>query len=183
MRCVGSSPAAASALRNRLAADPERLAEQVFDEDDEEGDGVDLEPTSDLEQDGPLAALVAQAESLAKVPDLKLDTLVKLLDPLIAEGANPVVFCRFIATAVLALAFGLGLTAGTGRRRFGVGDRNPRGVHADVRERFSPRRLRLSSRARCEFASHREGRWCVIPGASALQARERPPCEPGAPPA
>jgi hypothetical protein len=34
MRCVGSSPAAAlSALRNRLAADPERLEEQVFDDD------------------------------------------------------------------------------------------------------------------------------------------------------
>jgi hypothetical protein len=34
MRCVGSSPAAAlSALRNRLAADPDRLEEQVFDDE------------------------------------------------------------------------------------------------------------------------------------------------------
>jgi hypothetical protein len=34
MRCVGSSPAAAaSALRNRLAADPDRLEEQIFDDD------------------------------------------------------------------------------------------------------------------------------------------------------
>ena len=37
MRCVGSSPAAAaSALRNRLAAEPDRLEEQVFDEDADE---------------------------------------------------------------------------------------------------------------------------------------------------
>jgi superfamily II DNA or RNA helicase len=100
MRCVGSSPAAAaSALRNRLAADPDRLEGQVFDEDSDEGDAVDVEPTSGLEQDAPLAVLVAQAENLAKSPDPKLDAVAKLLKPLIAGGANPVVFCRFIATA------------------------------------------------------------------------------------
>src|SRR5262249_50623737 len=81
------------------AADPDRLAEQVFDEDDEEGDAVDVEPTSGLEHDAPLAALVVQAEGLGKTPDPKLDALVELLKPLIAEAANPVVFCRFIATA------------------------------------------------------------------------------------
>jgi superfamily II DNA/RNA helicase len=100
MRCVGSSPAAAaSALRNRLAADPDRLQGQVFDEDDDEGDAVDVEPTSGLEQDEPLAALVAQAEKLAKQPDPKLEAVTKVLEPLFANGANPVVFCRFIATA------------------------------------------------------------------------------------
>jgi superfamily II DNA or RNA helicase len=100
MRCVGSSPAAAaSALRNRLAADPDRLQGQVFDEDDDEGDAVDVEPTSGLQHDAPLAALVAQAEKLMKEPDPKLDAVTKLMKPLIAEGANPVVFCRFIATA------------------------------------------------------------------------------------
>src|SRR5690606_34832867 len=56
MRCVGSSPAAAlSALRNRLAAEPERLAEQVFDEEADEADAVDVEPTSGIVDDGPLA--------------------------------------------------------------------------------------------------------------------------------
>lgn len=101
MRCVGSSPAAAvSALRNRLAADPDRLEGQIFDEDSDEGDAVDVEPTSGLEQGGPLAALVAQAERLTKEFDSKLDAVVKLLKPLVSEGANPVVFCRFIATAV-----------------------------------------------------------------------------------
>ncbi|WP_028167340.1 DEAD/DEAH box helicase [Bradyrhizobium elkanii] len=100
MRCVGSSPAAAaSALRNRLAADPDRLEEQVFDDDADEADAVDVEPASGLEANGPLAALVAQAERLAMTPDPKLGALTKALKPLIAGGANPVVFCRFIATA------------------------------------------------------------------------------------
>jgi superfamily II DNA or RNA helicase len=100
MRCVGSSPAAAlSALRNRLAADPDRLEEQVFDDDADEADAVDVEPASGLEADGPLARLIAQAERLIKLPDPKLDAVTKVLKPLVAEGANPVVFCRFIATA------------------------------------------------------------------------------------
>lgn len=100
MRCVGSSPAAAaSALRNRLAADPDRLEGQVFDEDSDEGDAVDVEPTSGLEHDGPLAALVKQAEQLIGNSDSKLDAVVKTLRPLVSEGTNPVVFCRFIATA------------------------------------------------------------------------------------
>lgn len=100
MRCVGSSPAAAmSALRNRLAADPDRLEGQIFDEDSDEGDAVDVEPAAGLEHGGALAALVAQAERLTKVPDPKLDAVAKLIKPLILEGANPVVFCRFIATA------------------------------------------------------------------------------------
>src|SRR5262249_31844116 len=99
MRCVGSSPAAAaSALRNRLAADPDRLEEQVFDDDADEADAVDVEPASGLEEDGPLAALVTQAERLAKKPDPQLDAVTKQLKPLIGDGANPVVFCRFIAT-------------------------------------------------------------------------------------
>jgi superfamily II DNA or RNA helicase len=100
MRCVGSSPAAAaSALRNRLAADPDRLEEQVFDDDADEADAVDVEPASGLDERDPLSALVKQAEHLATLPDPKLDIVVKVLKPLIAEGTNPVVFCRFIATA------------------------------------------------------------------------------------
>jgi superfamily II DNA or RNA helicase len=100
MRCVGSSPAAAaSALRNRFAAHPDRLEEQVFDDEADEADAVDVEPASGINDDGPLAALVAHAERLSKSPDPKLDALLKPLKPLITEGANPVVFCRFIATA------------------------------------------------------------------------------------
>lgn len=100
MRCVGSSPAAAtSALRNRLAADPDRLEEQVFDDDGDEADALDVEPAPGLDSADPLVQLVEQAEQLTKTADPKLDATVKLLKPLVAEGANPVVFCRFIATA------------------------------------------------------------------------------------
>ncbi|MDA8049848.1 MAG: DEAD/DEAH box helicase [Rhodospirillales bacterium] len=100
MRCVGSSPAAAAAaLRNRLAADPERLAEQVFDEEADEAEATDIEPASGLEEAGPLALLVGQAGRLAKAPDPKLAATIRELRPLLAEGAKPVVFCRFIATA------------------------------------------------------------------------------------
>jgi superfamily II DNA or RNA helicase len=46
-----------------------------------------------------LHALVQQAERLTHAPDPKLDAIVAVLRPLIAEGAKPIVFCRFIATA------------------------------------------------------------------------------------
>ena len=67
MRCVGSSPAAAGTLRNRLAADPDRLAEQVFDDDDD-ADAVDVEPATDFgaDADPALASLLEQAEASAR---------------------------------------------------------------------------------------------------------------------
>jgi superfamily II DNA or RNA helicase len=100
MRCVGSSPAAAaSALRNRLNAEPDRLEDQVFDDDANEADAVDVEPASGMDEHGTLAALVDQAERLVGTADPKRDALVKELRPLLEGGANPVVFCRFIATA------------------------------------------------------------------------------------
>jgi ERCC4-related helicase len=98
MRCVGSSPAAAaSALRNRLSGDLERLGDQVFDDD--ESEAIDVEPASGLPSQGPLEKLIEQADQLTKLRDPKLTTVTDLLKPLVAEGANPVVFCRFIATA------------------------------------------------------------------------------------
>jgi superfamily II DNA or RNA helicase len=99
-RCVGSSPAAAaSVLRNRFAADPERLEEQIFDDDTDESDAVDIEPASGLGGFDALEALVQQAERLIGAPDPKLDAMVRELKPLIGAGAKPVIFCRFIATA------------------------------------------------------------------------------------
>ena len=98
MRCVGSSPAAAaSALRNRLSGDLEKLGEQVFDAD--EAESIDVEPASGLEKDGPLEKLIVQADRLAKSKDPKLTAVIDVLKPLVAEGSNPVVFCRFITTA------------------------------------------------------------------------------------
>jgi superfamily II DNA or RNA helicase len=97
MRCVGSSPSAAlSALRTRLN-DVEVLEDQVLDED--EAEGLDVEPASVVTDDAPLRALIKQAEHLTHVPDPKLDAIIALLRPLLAEGAKPILFCRFIATA------------------------------------------------------------------------------------
>jgi len=100
MRCVGSSPAAGlSALRNRIANEIDRLEPQIYDEDGDDEDAVDLEPGAIFNADPALLALVRRAEQLLDQPDPKLAALVDALRPLIAKGANPVVFCRYLATA------------------------------------------------------------------------------------
>jgi superfamily II DNA or RNA helicase len=100
MRCVGSSPAAAlSALRNRVANESDRLEPQIYDEDSDDEDAVDIEPSTGFETDPALLALVNQAEELIHKPDPKLAALIDALTPLISKGANPVVFCRYLATA------------------------------------------------------------------------------------
>lgn len=100
MRCVGSSPAAAlSALRNRAANEAERLEPQIYDEDGDDEDAVDIEPGMAFSDDPALRALIAHAGELAEAKDPKLDALVGALKPLIKSGANPVVFCRYLATA------------------------------------------------------------------------------------
>ncbi|MBX5086721.1 DEAD/DEAH box helicase [Rhizobium lentis] len=107
MRCVGSSPAAAtSALRNRLSgvADEEAMQPVVFDEDEGLLDQGDVEPgtaSAGAEERGELAALISMAESLdsRRAEDPKVARLLKVLKGLLQEGAKPVIFCRFIATA------------------------------------------------------------------------------------
>lgn len=100
MRCVGSSPAAAlSALRNRMVSESERFESQIYDEDSEDEDAVDIEPGTTFNSDPELLALVTRAEELVCRPDPKLTALVEALKPLIKKGVNPVVFCRFLATA------------------------------------------------------------------------------------
>lgn len=100
MRCVGSSPAAAlSALRNRMSTEIERLEPQVFDDDGDDEDAVDIEPAAAMSADAPLAKLIDQARTLVDDADPKLAALIVLLKPLVREKRNPVVFCRFIATA------------------------------------------------------------------------------------
>lgn len=100
MRCVGSSPAAAlSALRNRIANESDRLEPQIYDEDGDDDDAVDLEPATAFASDPDLRALVMRAGELVGEADPKLSALVDALTPLIKKGANPVVFCRYLATA------------------------------------------------------------------------------------
>ncbi|MCL2714320.1 MAG: SWF/SNF helicase family protein, partial [Alphaproteobacteria bacterium] len=100
MRCVGSSPAAAvSALRNRMAADSDRLEPQIFDDDGNDEDAVDIEPAAAFDADPKLLALVKRAEELKDKADPKLKALIDVLAPIIKKGANPVVFCRYLATA------------------------------------------------------------------------------------
>ena len=70
MRCVGSSPAAAlSALRTRLS-DVADLEEHLCDDD--EAEGLDVEPAAVVVDDPLLAKLVQQAEALTASPDPKL---------------------------------------------------------------------------------------------------------------
>lgn len=107
MRCVGSSPAAATnALRNRLygVADEEAMQPVVFDEDEGLLDQGDVEPgtaSAGAEERGELAALISMAESLdrRRAEDPKVARLLKVVRELLREGAKPVIFCRFIATA------------------------------------------------------------------------------------
>ena len=60
---------------------------------------MDIEPATGFDTDPALQALVAHAEELTHKPDPKLAALIDALTPLIKKGANPVVFCRFLATA------------------------------------------------------------------------------------
>jgi superfamily II DNA or RNA helicase len=100
MRCVGSSPAAAlSALRNRVSSESDRLEPKIYDDDGDDEDAVDLEPGTVFDADPELLALVKRAEELVGEPDSKMAALIDALTPLIKKGANPVVFCRYLATA------------------------------------------------------------------------------------
>ncbi|MCC6901401.1 MAG: DEAD/DEAH box helicase [Polyangiaceae bacterium] len=104
MRCVASSPAAAAqALRTRAGledeSDEDEIEARVFD------GAADALPDDDVEppaagEDAVLAGLIAQAEELAgQAGDPKLKLLTDHLVELTKEGFNPVVFCRYIATA------------------------------------------------------------------------------------
>jgi superfamily II DNA or RNA helicase len=107
MRCVGSSPAAAiSALRNRLGslADAQAIEPVVFDAEDGLLEDSDVEPATAIENHEEAAALqplidLAQALDGRRGEDPKAVKLVSELRPLLKQGAKPVIFCRFIATA------------------------------------------------------------------------------------
>ncbi|SOY48521.1 helicase-related protein [Cupriavidus taiwanensis] len=118
LRCISSSPqAAVNALRTRLQgqalAEQDEIAEAVtLEEADEQGmervlDGTeddlttqDIEPAANTEDSTLLKALVTRAEGLAgAAKDPKLKRLIDHLKELTDDGFQPVVFCRYIATA------------------------------------------------------------------------------------
>lgn len=117
LRCISSSPAAAvNALRTRLdgsmrtdADDDSDLpleeleaqaAERVLDGTDDALSSDDIEPAAQTEDTDRLRELIAAAEKLAGAAnDPKLAKLQEHLAGLVKDGFQPVVFCRYIATA------------------------------------------------------------------------------------
>jgi SNF2 family DNA or RNA helicase len=123
LRCISSSPAAAvNALRTRLTggalggsvgsdeADAVSLEEaealgreRVLDGSEDNLTTQDIEPAANVEKGEDstlLTELIAKAEGLAGASnDPKLKRLIDHLKELTAAGFQPVVFCRYIATA------------------------------------------------------------------------------------
>ncbi len=104
MRCVASSPAAAvQALRTRAGLEVEVAEEdveaRVFDGAADALLEDDVEPPAPVEDEA-LAVLTTQAEELAgQTGDPKLKLLTDHVTQLVKDGYDPVVFCRYIATA------------------------------------------------------------------------------------
>lgn len=117
LRCISSSPAAAvNALRTRLDGSMRtdsdddsdvtleeleaQAAERVLDGTDDALSSDDIEPAAQTEDTARLQELIAAAEKLAGAAnDPKLAKLQEHLAGLVKEGFQPVVFCRYIATA------------------------------------------------------------------------------------
>ncbi len=115
LRSLSSSPAAAAAtLLNRARGLGSATEEEVdelgraaavdgeTDEADEPDDataGVEIDDSPAPPDRKRLQALAARASDLQGDGDTKLATLVKLLKDMLKRGRNPIVFCRYIATA------------------------------------------------------------------------------------
>ena len=113
LRALASSPAAAAAtMRTRAATAETASAEEadlvgrqtVLDLDEAE-EGIDVVPGSDSEASSgsPVTRRLRQfantADTLDGDDDQKLLDAVALVKQLLADGFNPIVFCRFIETA------------------------------------------------------------------------------------
>ncbi len=105
LRCASSSPdAAIKTLRTRALGNfseetENQLEDQVFDGDSDHLSEDDQEPCIGIE-DQKIKDLINEAYALTgKTGDPKLKLLKDHLSRLIRENFNPVVFCRYIATA------------------------------------------------------------------------------------
>ncbi len=112
LRSLVSSPrAAAQTLRTRSAAavaasaeEADRLGAPLTSDsaDSDALEGMDVAPGAETEQNtgSRLAELADRAAQLeGPEQDLKLKALIKHLKALLADGHNPIVFCRYIPTA------------------------------------------------------------------------------------
>lgn len=119
IRCVMSSPAAAIATLNRQASKAGDVTELVSDLDEElmgayvydpteQEQAVDAPPTVVVEQGQQsyadsdrrkLRAFVQAAEKLQGQKDAKLQNAIASVESLLKEGFNPILWCRYIATA------------------------------------------------------------------------------------
>jgi ERCC4-related helicase len=112
LRALASSPkAAAETLRKRAATIDAVDAEEadalgrsaILDlPDDETLESVDLVPGAEHGDDPEVRRLktfAKRADALAGKGDAKLQALIKEVGALLADGFNPVVFCRYIDTA------------------------------------------------------------------------------------
>jgi superfamily II DNA or RNA helicase len=111
LRSLVSSPrAAAQTLRTRSAAASAATAEEAdalgapLNSDAADSDaleGLDVAPGAETDDPGSrLAALADRADRLnGATTDHKLAALLKHLKALLADGYNPIVFCRYIPTA------------------------------------------------------------------------------------
>lgn len=108
LRCVASSPAAAvKALTTRLEnALGEGLHgaglhdQRLHDGEADDLTTSDLEPPGQLQDTSRLQALIKEAGRLSgKQGDPKLAVLIQHLHGLVKDGYQPVVFCRYVATA------------------------------------------------------------------------------------
>ncbi len=112
LRALSSSPAAAAAtLRNRSSSAEGDTVDQVDEEgrravldlDDENAEGIDVIPGSDVGEEGErerrrLRDLAREAEALAGTEDAKLHEALRLVQQFLDDGYSPILFCRFIPT-------------------------------------------------------------------------------------
>ncbi|MDP4533493.1 helicase-related protein [Marinobacter salarius] len=118
LRCISSSPQAAiralnTRIDNAFGGNETELTElqqaevletqgttTVLDGGEDLDSADDVEPGAAVTEDlARLEALVDRARALRSNNDPKLKALTKRLKPMLEEGYNPVVFCRYIATA------------------------------------------------------------------------------------
>lgn len=114
LRCVMSSPAAASAaIGKRLQGLGEEEGEasddflpSIYETEDRES--TDLQPSQIIEEGAEelpdagarkLRAFAKQAESLKGADDRKMEKCAELVEELLNEGFSPIVWCRYIATS------------------------------------------------------------------------------------